>query len=106
MEKIFWIINAHNIAALVYRIDSRDGIEYIIYALAPPVSVNRFGIILIFLAIVGLLINRKLKFAQMSFLWAMFTFFILFVIGWYAPQNAMFLGSLYFGWAFFVLVFH
>lgn len=91
--------------ALIYRTDRNDGKDFIAYALASPVSVNWIGILLIVLAIAGFIFNKKLRFAQMSFLWVVFAFFVLFAVGWQTRGNEMFLSSLYFGWAFFVLVF-
>ena len=91
---------------LRYRECRTDAMGYVItYALAEPVFVNWIGVVLIALMIGGFIINRKLRFAQMSFLWAVFAFFILFVMGWQARNNEMFLSSFYFGWAFFSLTF-
>jgi len=91
--------------AFRYRMCPIDNIEFITYALAPPAFINWIAVLLILLSIVGFILNRKLRFAQMSFLWAIFAFFVLFVMGWQARENEMFLSALYFGWAFFVLVF-
>jgi len=91
---------------LIYKECRTDAMDYVsAYALAVPVFVNWIGVVLIALIIGGFIINRKFRFAQMSFLWVVFAFFILFVMGWQARENEMFLSSFYFGWAFFVLVF-
>ena len=110
-EKALQFINfvgsifVHPETTLRYRRCPVDDIDFLTYALAPPVSVNWIAVLLILLAIVGFIANRQLRIAQMSFLWAVFAFFALFVMGWQARENEMFLSSLYFGWAFFVLVF-
>ena len=90
---------------LAYRVSLDENFEYITYALAPVVSVSWLGIVLITLSVAGFVINRKHQFVRMSFLWAIFTVIVVFVIGWYTNGNSAFLGTLYFGWAFFVLVF-
>ena len=90
---------------LRYRRCPVDDIDFLTYALAPPVSVNWIAVLLILFAIVGFIANRQSRIAQISFLWVAFAFFALFVMGWQARENEMFLSSLYFGWAFFVLVF-
>jgi len=93
---------------LINRIDLTDtayGFEYTAYIMSRPKTVNWVGIVMIALSVAGFIINRKLRFAQMSFLWTVFAFFALFVMGWQARENEMFLSALYFGWAFFVLVF-
>jgi len=89
---------------LAYGTD-QHGMDVIRYVLAVPTSVNWIGILLIMLAIAGFILNRKLRFAQISLLWAAYAFLILFVIGWQARGNEMFLSAFYFGWAFFVLAF-
>ena len=93
---------------LVHRIDTSDnapGFEYVVYTVALPKTVNWFGIVMITLSAAGFIANRKLRFAQMSFSWALFAVFTLFVVGWQAKHNESFLSGFYFGWAFFALVF-
>lgn len=89
---------------LIFRTDGK-GIEFITYALAMPNAINWVGVLMITLSIAGFIVNRKQRFAQMSFLWASFAFFVLFVLGWAAKGNEMFLTSYYFSWAFIALVF-
>ena len=91
--------------ALLHWTDSETNITFMSYTLAASISVNWLGIVLIALSVAGFVINRKHQFVRMSFLWAVFTVIIIFVIGWYTKGNETFLGTLYFGWAFFVLVF-
>jgi hypothetical protein len=82
-----------------------DGTEAILYEMALPTSINWLGIILATLALLGFIINRKLRFAQFAMLWAFFAFIILFAIGWQSKNNEMFLSTFYFGWAFISLIF-
>lgn len=63
------------------------------------------GIILMILCIIGFIVSRKDKLSQISICWVGFSVLLLAVVGWGAAENGMILYSLYFGWAFFVLIF-
>lgn len=63
------------------------------------------GISIIVLAILGFILNRKDKFIQICFAWALFSFVLLYIIGWGMPENGLMLYTFYFSWAFICLIF-
>ena len=67
--------------------------------------ISILGIIIILLCIVSFIINRKHKFALISFLWIVFSFIILCLVGWGTRENGLILYSLYFFWAYCSLLF-
>ena len=50
------------------------------------------------------IINRKNRYAVICFCWLVICFLLLFVIGYGAKENAMFLYSFYFAWAVLSLI--
>ena len=63
------------------------------------------GIVIFALCFLSFIINRKNKFAVIAALWAVMSFVLLCIIGWGSAENAMIIYSLYFGWAYTVLLF-
>ena len=70
-----------------------------------PTGFSIVGIGLLITAIMGFILNRKDKFAKICFIWAMFSFVLLFLLGWGTAENGLFLYSFYFGWAFLCLIY-
>lgn len=68
-------------------------------------SFNFIGIAIFVLSIIGFIVSRKEKLSQIAFSWVIFSLIILGILGWGAAENAMILYSLYFGWAFLVLLY-
>jgi len=67
-------------------------------------SFSVIGIVIALIAILSFVINRKDKLVQLSGVWIVFSFLITVIVGWGTVENGLILYSLYFGWAFFVLV--
>lgn len=67
-------------------------------------TISFVGIGIIICAALGFLLNRKDKFSQISFVWCIFSFVLLGLIGWGTAENGMILYSLYLGWPFLVLI--
>ncbi len=63
------------------------------------------GIVILVLCFLSFLLNRKNKLAIISFLWIIFSFIILGLVGWGALENGLILYSLYFSWAYIVLLY-
>ena len=68
-------------------------------------QINIIGIVVLALCFVGFILNRKNKITKISALWICFSVLLLCVVGWGSAENGMILYSLYFGWAFIVLLF-
>ena len=63
------------------------------------------GCILLALCIISVIINRKSAITRIAALWTMFSVVLLGIVGWGATENGMILYSLYFCWAYLVLLF-
>ena len=63
------------------------------------------GLILLLLCALSFIIHRKERAVRIAGAWAGFSMLLLLIVGWGAPENGMILYTLYFGWAFLVLLF-
>ena len=76
------------------------------WQLIQATSINIIGIILLVLAVVGFIVTRKRKESKISIFWIVFSFIILCLIGYGTTENGLTLYTLYFGWAFIILIYH
>lgn len=79
--------------------------EYTLWSLKEVTAVNYVGIAVLLLAAAGFWLNRREHLVQISAYWVFFSWVVIFVIGWGTPENGAILYSLYFGWAFAVLLY-
>ncbi|MDR0520698.1 MAG: hypothetical protein LBH00_02470 [Planctomycetaceae bacterium] len=79
--------------------------DWMCYQLAPVTSLNYFGVVLFVFCILGFVLNYRNHFTQVCLYWITFSFLILCLFGWGTAENGLILYSLYFGWAYFCLVF-
>jgi hypothetical protein len=63
------------------------------------------GLAILLLCAVSLVLNRREKTVRIAGVWAGFSVLLLLIVGWGAPENGMILYTLYFGWAFLLLLF-
>ena len=63
------------------------------------------GLIILVICIISIVINRRDRAARIAGAWIGFSALLLLAVGWGAPENGMILYTLYFGWAFAVLLF-
>jgi len=82
-----------------------DNVTNAVYRLAPVTSLNFLGVLLSAFAVFGFILNYKNTFAKICMFWILYSFLILCVIGWGTQENGLILYSLYFGWAYFSLIF-
>lgn len=75
------------------------------YQIIPITTISIIGILIIILCIISAIINRKKYITKVSISWVVFSILMLFVLGWGTQENGLVLYSLYFGWAYFVLIF-
>ena len=68
-------------------------------------SINYTGLAVLALALFSAFINRKSKICRVSFMWVILSFIVLCAIGWGTAENGLILYSLYFSWAFYILIF-
>ncbi len=79
--------------------------KYFCYRLGSIKNYSIIGIAIILLCLISFIINRKKIIAKISFLWIVYSFIILCLIGWGTKENSLILYSLYFFWAYIVLIF-
>lgn len=88
-----------------------DDYKYHLVAYNPAINqtnnkeINVFGVIILAMAIVGFILNRKDSFSKICFVWLLFSFVLLPIIGYGADENGFILYSYYFSWAFVCLIF-
>lgn len=68
-------------------------------------SLSLIGCIIIIIAVLGFILNRKDCFSKICFTWSVFSFILLFLLGWGTNENGLILYTFYFGWAFLCLGF-
>ena len=87
------------------------GADHVYYAdhsawlLRPVTAYSAAGIMILVLSITSGIINRKKKITKIAVFWVGVSIIILAVMGWGTIENGLIIYSLYFGWAFFVLLF-
>jgi hypothetical protein len=79
--------------------------SYISFQILPPEELNRIGIALLVLAVIGYLLNFRDRYCILCFCWMLFSFALLVIVGWGASENGMILYTLYFSWALLSLIF-
>lgn len=68
-------------------------------------KVNYIGIIILLICFISFIFNRKDKLSRICWGWILFSFLILVIIGWGTKENGLVLYSLYFSWAFIILIY-
>lgn len=79
--------------------------ESLTWWLRPVTAWNHTGIVLLMLCAVSAVVNRRQLLCRIAAAWVAFSFVLFCVIGWGTAENILVLYSLYFGWAFAVLLF-
>ncbi len=79
--------------------------EYATWKLRPVTGVCWVGVVLLVLMFISFVIHRKNKLTQIAGAWTAYSFVVLGILGWGTTENGLILYALYFGWAFFVLLF-
>lgn len=79
-----------------------DHISWQMYAVT---GISIIGAVILALAIISAILNRRNKSSMVAIGWVAFSVVILFVLGWGTRENGQILYALYFGWAFLVLLF-
>ena len=69
-----------------------------------PTGFSVLGLTVLALSLISFLVNRKDPACKAAFLWLIFSFAILFLLGWGTKENGLVLYTLYFGWAVWVLL--
>ncbi len=79
--------------------------EHISWQLNDATGINFIGIIIMLLVIISAIWNRHKKSSMLAIGWVAFSVIMLLVIGWGTKENGLILYTLYFGWAFLILLF-
>lgn len=78
---------------------------HVSYQLSPIVSANIAGIAVVVAASAGAVLGFSKKIVRVAACWAAFSFLLLCIVGWGTSENGLVLYTLYFSWAFFVLIY-
>lgn len=79
--------------------------DHISWQLAPMSGVCIAGVVILLLAVVGAVLNREKPISRFAAVWIGMSVIMLIGLGWGTSENGLILYSLYFGWAFLVLLF-
>lgn len=78
---------------------------HISWQLNKPTGINFIGVAILLLAVVSAIWNREKKSSLIAIGWVGFSAVILLLLGWGTTENGLVLYTLYFGWAFLMLLF-
>ena len=79
--------------------------EHISWQMMPVTGLHLTGLILLVLVFLSAVLNRKKRSSLFAIGWVGFSLVMLVGLGWGTAENGLILYTLYFGWAFFVLLF-
>lgn len=79
--------------------------EHMSWQLNPVTGISTVGVLILLLAVVSVVVNREKRSTLLAAGWAGFSVIMLVGLGWGTIENGLILYSLYFGWAFLVLLF-
>lgn len=80
-------------------------VDHISWQLVQPEGVSILGVLIIAVCLLSAWLNRNKISSLLAIIWATFSAGVLLLFGWGSPENGQILYSLYFGWAFGVLLF-
>lgn len=80
-------------------------VDHVSWKQEPVTGICILGVVIIALAILSAVVNRKKKSSLLAAYWVGFSMLLLLVMGWGTAENGLILYALYFGWAFFQLLF-
>lgn len=75
------------------------------YLLSDVYNFSKLGIFILILCLISVIVNRNNKLALISGFWVFYSFVILCLIGFGTEENGLILYSLYFSWAFIILIY-
>ena len=78
---------------------------FLSWQLVFPTAFSALGIAVAALCLLGFWFSRKDRASRLAGFWLVFSFLLLFGMGWGTQENGLILYSLYFGWAVWLLMF-
>ncbi len=103
LKQFLYFVQSIFIAPASYVVNNSSGMPS--YQMLKVDSICIVGIIILILCMISFILNRKEKLSIISFCWVVFSFFILCLFGWGTKENGLILYSLYFSWAYIVLLY-
>jgi len=85
--------------------------EAIVQTIVPAIRqvdttvLNITGVLVFGITILSFILNRKDIFSRLCFIWVIFSFVLLCILGWGTVENGLLLYSFYFLWAFICLIY-
>ncbi len=82
----------------------QDGVVLQVLPQDIPPTIYLSAIVISAVCVISAILFIKVRFVQCCFLWILFGFFLMGVMGWGSRENGMMLYSSYFGWAYIPLI--
>lgn len=79
--------------------------NHISYQLHSVKGPNILGMFILIIILIGAILIKKTKIFKIMFLWILYSFIILVLVGWGTRENGLILYTLYFSWAYIPIVF-
>lgn len=79
--------------------------NHISWQLDTIVNLNLIGIVILILVVISIILNKDKRSSVLAFCWVVYSLVILVGFGWGTKENGLILYELYFGWAFYVLIY-
>ena len=76
------------------------------WCLTDVTEISFIGVGIFLISVISFVLTRNSKISKVAFGWVCFSMIVLIGIGWGTAENGLILYSLYFGWAFTVLIFN
>lgn len=103
LKQFLYFVQSIFIAPASHIVNNSSGMPT--YQLVKVDSVCIVGIIILVLCTISFILNRKEKLSIISFCWVAFSYIVLCLFGWGTKENGLILYSLYFSWAYIVLLY-
>lgn len=82
-----------------------EAVDHVSWKMDAVTKIDILGILILVLVIVGALWNWDKRSSRLALGWVGFSVVLLLIMGWGTAENGLLLYALYFGWAFFLLLF-
>lgn len=84
---------------------NHTAVDHVSWQMNSMTGVSIVGVVILALVIISAILNRDKISSLLAAGWVGYSIIMLFVLGWGTQENGLILYSLYFGWAFLVLLF-
>lgn len=101
-----WVQFTHFIPSMFIAPKADVAIDgFYCYRISEQAAVSILGLLILAAVIIGFILTRRELLSKIAILWVVFSFLILFVVGWGTAENGLILYVLYFAWAYLILLY-